>query len=1099
MGKSLVCHHTQGTPAHPIIKPLIANTCPLETVKQRQHQTVNWSINHAKVMQELKSSIKKRILSSQSDATPFAKINLNLSQSEIYLKAVLANYYQEHQLENNVHYFFNHYDTSAKHLDISQKNKLIQQCIQFIKDEKKFGDDYIYFYHGCDDKVTFAYSIYTFLYETLQTSDHWPVLRAINKHFKKFKNIKQFINYYSQFGKCYIDNNATGYKECAISANVFLPGNHETDTSNSIKYYIENNTRSSIDLQSLLMELFQPFLVSNYDIKKLLQLYKHCVKNQKGSLYQLRISRNQASYYSYPAGFLGKMNKLNGEKNIDKILTILREKMNEQPADYDIVKYIKSLQARIFLPPDTSFEITHSQWHSVDYQSLLVRVMNPILSTMMLNIGQQDIDNPAIKNDLPLFRIVNDICNRRNASLQTIFLPRILLENIKKSNAKKVKGFLMRFPQFRYYPIDQIMFPLCPANSVLEYIVKRPELASILSDCYDENWWKHYTITTFSDISLILPKLVSAERYKLLESHLDKIAQADISAVISSILFSFQPLDAVDLIIKYNLNNDYAWNELLCLAIQHNHLSIIGILFDKLNIESNSQKLSAILYRAIKHNNIALAKILIQYPTLDINQLLLTDLSVNKPDTSLVGMCPLWAALYLNDHHMTSILLSHPEINVNIINHHGQTPFMIALQKRNEEIIKLFINFNGTDLWVKDNKGDSILYYVLKYSNSAIEKLLLLRAKKEGMSRTIFVNLCSTFRLMTVLEILDENECLEACEIDEVVKNGQDLGKCLRAGIKKNPFYYNDKDKQLHSAAILTYFNLAIKHASKISRFYDLLSFLELLDKSKHVEFILYHKDKIKKYEDLTEIFELLTFKQAEQLHDEFCHLVPQISFNLFLLKLQRLSRRESLSHIRIYLNNIQHGYQLAALCNLLTLSGETITGDFYKLILAKKNTIENAYRLYQIASYLPGNLRDDFINELADKILTKADLALIKPSISKETFLNINKKVSHTSYSLFAIKSPIEEAMYAFDSWMTNCVTSHIKNDLYGSNKNCLLKWLGLKGKSVNINYDDLNKMIKTLKKWGYDIPPTTEDEFKQTLEKQIDKPIHHKSYPYR
>ena len=348
-GKPLLKHHTQAG-YHPVAEvPLVKR--PITSAAIRKSQISETSLKHAEMIGLLKKRNAPRI-------RPMPRSMVSLSQSELHLKVMLGKDYQENNLLINIKRFFDKCFTSdeVKKLNCHEKTELMNLCNQLIMNEKRHNKKQLFFYHACDKKVKFLYTIYTLIYQKLHAHYSWPVFRADKQNFDSFPSIHEFIDYYSNGGKEEINNNSEGYHECVLSTNIFLFGNHDQTTSCSIDVMLRNQTSRDIDLAAALIKLLQPFSVSIHEISQLIDLYNAHEERLSGSLFQIAVPKKMINGISYPAGSLGVMNKYEGEQDLSVILRKLAASCNE-PSDHAsskaaVYSYVKQLQARLFLSPD---------------------------------------------------------------------------------------------------------------------------------------------------------------------------------------------------------------------------------------------------------------------------------------------------------------------------------------------------------------------------------------------------------------------------------------------------------------------------------------------------------------------------------------------------------------------------------------------------------------------------------------------------------------------------------------------------------------------------------------------------------------------------
>ena len=274
-----------------------------------------------------------------------------LTQSEVHIKSILGAKYREGRLEDNVRLCVSRiYSSNASMCSREQQDRITRIAVSFIENERNGGEDQFYFYHGCSNKISFAYEIYTRLYQALHADNHTAAFRPDSEHFQRFLGITEFIAFYSMNNQKSINNNDDHFHDCALSANVFLFGNYQTPTSSSIHYLVNNEVRREIDLELLFTSLLRPFHVSAEEIKRLLQVFETCAKYNGGSLYQIAMSKEQAQQMAYPAGHMGKLLTLDDVRDLPCIMLALQ---NRDLTDRTLVKYLEELQARLLVPAAT--------------------------------------------------------------------------------------------------------------------------------------------------------------------------------------------------------------------------------------------------------------------------------------------------------------------------------------------------------------------------------------------------------------------------------------------------------------------------------------------------------------------------------------------------------------------------------------------------------------------------------------------------------------------------------------------------------------------------------------------------------------------------
>ncbi|MDF1797070.1 MAG: ankyrin repeat domain-containing protein [Coxiellaceae bacterium] len=290
-------------------------------------------------------------------------ITAGLTPSELHLKHVLGEKYNDNNLSENIKTFvIGHYNSDVWSLSDVKKERLVTITHEMVEREREQADK-IHFYHGCNDAVAFAYDVYTEFYRVLSLSDERVMLRADHPLFYRFASIDEFISHFQQKGSNKtIDNYTDGFMQTAISANPFIFGNHSTHTSHSLYYLMRNDTRASIDLEKMLLSTFEPMGIDESTIKELLQLFDESSFKGQGFLYQLALDSDVADRYAYMAGNLGVLNPLIQEGNESIKPSVVLQTLSESSGLHS--EYIESLQARVMLAPKVTMHSTRVAWNA---------------------------------------------------------------------------------------------------------------------------------------------------------------------------------------------------------------------------------------------------------------------------------------------------------------------------------------------------------------------------------------------------------------------------------------------------------------------------------------------------------------------------------------------------------------------------------------------------------------------------------------------------------------------------------------------------------------------------------------------------------------
>ena len=239
--KLLPNQHTQGVMDNPIESKNYRTIQSPQIIKESINRTL---IHRANVLVEIKT---KRI--EQPDAMPLQQ--QRLSQSELHLKMLLGDDYKLDDINENIKLALK--TVLQKHnivLSDTAQDKLKIELAAWIETEKK-NPDRLYFYHGCNSVVAFAYRVYTHLYQILQMNPKWFACRGLNKMVGHFNNIHDFIAHYSKNNTIDIDNYSYNFVDYAISTNLFIFGNHTNGSACSLVYFLTDRVCANVALQDM--------------------------------------------------------------------------------------------------------------------------------------------------------------------------------------------------------------------------------------------------------------------------------------------------------------------------------------------------------------------------------------------------------------------------------------------------------------------------------------------------------------------------------------------------------------------------------------------------------------------------------------------------------------------------------------------------------------------------------------------------------------------------------------------------------------------------------------------------------------------------------
>ncbi len=224
-----------------------------------------------------------------------------LSQSELHLKAILKERFNDDaDLETNIRSFVALYPLP----EATASERFIAQAITMIEYERNHPE-LTFYYHGCGGNIAFVYDLYTEVYRQLQACDHY-FLRADHVLFNRLHRIDEFMSYFADSNGCILNFN-NEFRQLAISANLFLFGNHENSPSYSPFYYLRNTSCWSLDIADVLKSIFEPMGIDQEFLNKIAQDHP---AHLQGVLYQIAYPHEVAAQLSYAAHVGGTRNPL---------------------------------------------------------------------------------------------------------------------------------------------------------------------------------------------------------------------------------------------------------------------------------------------------------------------------------------------------------------------------------------------------------------------------------------------------------------------------------------------------------------------------------------------------------------------------------------------------------------------------------------------------------------------------------------------------------------------------------------------------------------------------------------------------------------------
>ncbi len=421
-------------------------TRPIMTPTRLKQQMAETADKKSDVIAELKSLQPKELTKAVLQQT-------SLSQSEIHLKMLLGEEYNEKDLKANVEAVIEKY--FAEKIDSEEaKAALIEKLTKFISAEKE-DDSKVYFYHATNDKIEFVYDLYSAIFSILRSSPECQVMRMSSDKFHAFTNIAKFIAHFTKDGV--IDNYEADYIDYAISANLFVFGNHARDSSCSIDYLIENETSTDISLKDILKRYFKIFELSSRDIKALKSIYKKHMKDSGGVLYQLTVDKEIVADYSYPSGIKGILNYLGEKKDIPDVIQQLREEAENNQMENK--EYALELQARLLVKPTLpmiarriKLNPARSPSAQAAYEADIKEAASTIVKAMLRSANNANVS--AIRRDAPVIARLQDQHQLHGIPSAQMTSERYLLKCMLSGRIGLVKAILIKNPELRLRTIE---------------------------------------------------------------------------------------------------------------------------------------------------------------------------------------------------------------------------------------------------------------------------------------------------------------------------------------------------------------------------------------------------------------------------------------------------------------------------------------------------------------------------------------------------------------------------------------------------------------------------------------------------------------------
>jgi len=458
---------------------------PITSVKQVHDDIVHTQLNKAGVLAEIKHR-------DHHEDVVIEDSHHKLSQSELHLKAIMGDDFdKDADIEKNVGVFVN----NDAPISDKYKKTIIEQAVSMIEQERA-RPDMIYFYHACNSDIAYAYQVYSALYKILEANHELAAFRADHALFHKCLNIQQFIDHFSK--NRHINNYIDGYMQCAISSNLFLFGNHNTPTSNSIDYYIKNTTKADIDIKKMFDAHLKSMGVSDLLINLIAQFAQYNPQKGQGALYQIGLPADIVDEYAYTAGSLGCLQPLiiDGKKS-----TKITEVLEQIRGGHVDKAYIERLQARVMMPFDAPISKTQYQLGAQPeekVQKSFDQKLDKLCEALAFDILRHQNQFNKLNSKTGLKRYIPEILSQAGVAGNILTVnDELLAELVNAEDFDSIKVILEQFPHYKEKTLTiknkSYERTACSRNkkkTLLELLLEKPGSSVIIREIYGENFYE---------------------------------------------------------------------------------------------------------------------------------------------------------------------------------------------------------------------------------------------------------------------------------------------------------------------------------------------------------------------------------------------------------------------------------------------------------------------------------------------------------------------------------------------------------------------------------------------------------------------------------
>lgn len=802
LNKKLKSHHTQGSVKQTAIGKLAFSGYTFETTEMKKNYQIHALLNHVGLLQELKR---------KNSFVPISIEETTISQSELYLKMLLREHFNQEDLKANLIYFFDNMFAVEPVMTQDEKNRLITACMRLIETERKTGNQYVYFYHACNDVIAFVYSVYSLFYENLNISNHWPVFRE--------------------------RSDTTG---AALYSNVFLFGNHDRQSSCSLYYFMKNITHdffdrsNSPDMFKLLATFINYLHMPTSFVNRLIAYFTFHQKKLGGALYQIRLPVERISKQVSIIDYRSRQKYLDGDKNIANVLAKLKQPSSNL-AESNVVEYMRHLQASIVLTPADHLSVQPIYWNMSscqeaeisEYQSGLRSIIHDMTYYVLSNANSQF--NTA-HSAASLSRLLLLQYQSLGFGVDEDSIVSQLNDAISNKKSDVIVRLLTSFPHFKYRILmTQEIKGEAVSLTTIEMIVLGYEGLGIdwMISLYGPSWWLDYPVKSIDDLRFLIVGIfpdydAMVELLLKFKNIIQRAPIDDLWYLASS--FCKQGMNSRAILFSNVFTSDNCILLALYLA-KREEFELVNELLPYINdkdLNRVDHDGRTLLYLACIRESSFIArvyndKIQSQAIVQALKEIFskLSDLvDPNIPCAAHDNDTPLHAAIAFSNKEAIKSLLAMPTINVHIKNDAGKTPLLMACDT---EMLKLLFEYGGK-LFSVDDLHEALLMFVSKnhYKNASNQmlidvyhytipenqyldpfdfelfdacqlistsdnvRLLLSYLKQDILSEPgKLIDCMKVVHLVDILAILSDDECLKIAKWDNIFTQESDLSLIL--------------------------------------------------------------------------------------------------------------------------------------------------------------------------------------------------------------------------------------------------------------------------------------------------------------------------------